>query len=154
MPTLLARLLKAVHTVPLVIARPLLFWWAAHKRRSGAWRVRPPSREAQNTRPEPAIRALQANIDAVRAMRTELGKVLDGDEGYRQTYRNLARFERKFEKYGLRTIEKLPIDQLRRALREFEALVRNWSSTSLADLRSRMAVVLADRSSAARSGSR
>jgi hypothetical protein len=148
MPTLLARLLKAVHTVPLVIARPLLFWWAAHQRRSGAWRVRPPSREAQNTRPEPAIRALRANIDAVRAMRVELGKVLDGDESYRQTYRNLARFERKFEKYGLRTIEQLPIDQLRRALREFEALVRNWSSTPLADLRSRMAVVLADRSSA------
>ena len=42
----------------------------------------------------------------------------------------------------------MPVDQLRRALREFEALVRNWSSASLADLRSRMAVVLADRSSA------
>jgi len=149
MPTLLARLFKAVHTVPLLIARPLLFWWAAHKRRSGAWRVRPPSREAQNTRPEPAIRALQADIDCVRAMRAELGKVLDGHETCRQTYRNLARFERKFDKYGLRTIEQLPVDQLRRALREFEALVRNWSSASLADLRSRMAVVLADRSSAA-----
>ena len=81
-------------------------------------------------------------------MRVELGKVLDGDESHRQTYRHLARFERKFDKYGLRTIEQLPVDQLRRALREFEALVRNWSSPSLADLRSRMAVVLADRSSA------
>ena len=80
MPTLLARLFKAVHTVPLVIARPILFWWAAHKRRSGAWRVRPPTREAQNTRPEPAIRSLQASIDTVRAMRTELRRVLDGDE--------------------------------------------------------------------------
>ena len=67
---------------------------------------------------------------------------------HRQTYRHLARFERKFDKYGLRTIEQLPVDQLRRALREFESLVRNWSSPSLADLRSRMAVVLADRSSA------
>ncbi len=149
MPTLLTRLLRAVHTVPLEIARPVLFWWAAHKRRSGAWRARPPSREAQETRPEPAIRALQADLDLVRAMRVELGKVLDGDDSYRQTYRNLARFERKLDKYGLRTIEQFPVDQLRRALREFEALVRNWSSTSLADLRSRMAVVLADRSSAA-----
>jgi len=144
----LARLLKAVHTVPLTLARPFLFWWAAHKRRTGAWRVRPPAREAQETRPEPAIRSLQASIDAVRAMRTELGKVLDGDETHRHTYRHLARFERKFDKYGLRTIEQLPVDELRRALREFEALVRNWSSVSLADLRSRMAVVLADRSSA------
>jgi len=148
MSTPLARLLKAVHTVPLTIARPFLFWWAAHQRRSGAWRVRPPAREAQETRPEPAIRSLQASIEAVRAMRVELGKVLDADESHRQTYRHLARFERKFDKYGLRTIEQLPVDQLRRALREFEALVRNWSSASLADLRSRMAVVLADRSSA------
>ena len=144
----LARLLKAVHVVPLTIARPFLFWWAAHKRRSGAWRVRPPAREPQETRPEPAIRSLQAGIETVRAMRAELGRVLDGDESHRQTYRNLARFERKFDKYGLRTIEQLPVDDLRRALREFEALVRNWSSASLADLRSRRAVVLADRSSA------
>jgi hypothetical protein len=148
MSTPLARLLKAVHTVPLTIARPFLFWWAARQRRTGAWRVRPPAREDQETRPEPAIRSLQASIDAVRAMRIELGKVLDGDASHRQRYRHLARFERKFDKYGLRTIEQLPVDQLRRALREFEALVRNWSSASLADLRSRMAVVLADRSSA------
>jgi hypothetical protein len=141
-------LLKALHIVPLAISRPILLWWAAHQRRSGAWRVRPPSRDPQDTRPEPAIRSLQASIDAVRAMRVELGKVLDGDESYRQTYRNLARFERKLDKYGLQTLERLPVDQLRRALREFEALVRNWSSTSLADLRSRMAVVLADRASA------
>ena len=147
MSTPLARLLRAIHTVTLAIARPILFWWAAHKRRSGAWRARPRSREAA-TRPEPAIRSLQANVEAVRAMRIELGKVLDADETYRHTYRNLARFERKLDKYGLRTLQSLPVDQLRRALREFEALVRNWSSTSLADLRSRMAVVLADRASA------
>ena len=144
----MSSLLKALHLVPLAISRPILLWWAAHKRRSGAWRVRPPSHGAQETRPEPAIRSLQASIDAVRAMRVELGKVLDADAGHRQSYRHLARFERKFDKYGLQTLERLPVDQLRRALREFEALVRNWSSTSLADLRSRMAVVLADRSSA------
>jgi hypothetical protein len=149
MPTLLARLLKAVHTMPLTVARPILFWWAAHKRGSSTRRVRTPAPEPQNNRPDPVARALQANSDTVRAMRVELGKVLDGDESYRPTYRHLARFERKFEKYGMRTIEQLPIDQLRRALREFEALVRNWSSANLADLRSRMAVVLADRSSAA-----
>ena len=147
MSTPLARLLKAIHTVPLAIARPILFWWAAHQRRSGARRVRPPAREAADTRPEPAIRSLQGTVETVRAMRLELGKALDGDDSHRQTYRHLARFERKFDKHGLRTIEQLPVEQLRRALREFEALVRNWSSPSLADLRSRMAVVLADRAS-------
>jgi hypothetical protein len=144
----LAGLLKALHTVPLTVARPVLLWWAAHHRRTGAWRVRPPSPEARASLPEPAIRSLQASIEAVRAMRAELGKVLDADDSHRHTYRHLARFERKFDKYGLRTIEHLPLDQLRRALREFESLVRNWSSPSLADLRSRMAVVLADRASA------
>ena len=149
MSTLPARLLRAIHTVPLAIARPILLWWAAHQRRSGAWRVRPRSRgDAQTTRPEPAIRSLQASPDAVRAMRVELGKVLDADDSHRKAYRYLARFERKFDKYGLRTLQYLPADQLGRALREFEALVRNWSSASLADLRSRMAVVLADRTSA------
>jgi len=144
----LARLLRAIHTVPLAVARPILFWWAAHKRRSGASRSRPRSRDAQTTRPEPAIRSLRASIETVRAMRAELGKVLDADESHRRTHRNLARFERKFDKYGMRTLAHLPVDQLRRALTEFEALVRNWSSPSLADLRSRMAVVLADRTSA------
>jgi hypothetical protein len=148
MSTPLARVLSAIGSVPLAIARPILLWWAAHKRRSGARRVRPSSREAQAMRPEPAMRSLQASIRTVRAMRLELGKVLDADESHRRTYRHLARFERKLDKYGLRTLQYLPVDQLRRALREFEALVRNWSSASLADLRSRMAVVLADRASA------
>ena len=82
-------------------------------------------------------------------MSDEIRRVLDEDESHRQVFRHLARFERKFAKYGLRTVEQLPIDQLRRALADFESLVRNWSSPHLADLRSRMAVVLADRSSAA-----
>ena len=82
-------------------------------------------------------------------MRDEMRRVLDEDETHRQVFRHLARFERKFAKNGLGAIESVPVDQLRRALKDFEALVRNWSSASLADLRSRMAVTLADRSSAA-----
>jgi len=150
MTTLLARLCSAVLTVLLLISRPILLWMAARKRRSGAWRQRPPSsRQHQNTRPEPAIRAVQATADMTRAMAEEMRRVLNEDESHRRVYRHLAYFERKFAKYGLRTVEQLPVDQLRRALADFEALVRNWSSPSLADLRSRMAVVLADRSSAA-----
>ncbi|MGZ5894220.1 MAG: hypothetical protein ACXWJ7_16555 [Caldimonas sp.] len=149
MPTLLARLGSAVLTLPLLISKPVLRLLAARERRSGAWRQRPPSREAESTRPEPAIRALQATPDATVAMRDELRRVLDQDESHRKVFPHLARFERKFAKYGLRAVAELPIDQVRRALADFEALVRNWSSASLADLRSRMAVVLADRASAA-----
>jgi hypothetical protein len=150
MLTSLARLCGAVLTVALMISRPFLLWMAARKRRAGAWRQRPPvPREHDDTRPEPAIRALQATADVTSAMADEMRRVLDEDESHRQVYRHLARFERKFAKYGLRTIEQFPVDHLRRALGDFEALVRNWSSPGLADLRSRMAVVLADRSSAA-----
>lgn len=149
MDNLLSRIGGAVFALPLLISKPILLLIAAHKRQSGAWRVRPPAIQEQNTRPEPAIRALQATSEATRAMSDEMRRILDADESHRQVYRHLARFERKFAKYGLRTVEQLPIDQLRRALADFESLVRNWSSPSLADLRSRMAVVLADRSSAA-----
>ena len=149
MLTSLARLGAVLLSALLLISRSLLFWMAARKRQSLGSRPRPQPREPENTRPEPAIRALQATADATRVMAQELRRVLDEDESHRQVYRHLARFERKFAKYGLRTVEQLPVDQLRRALSDFEALVRNWSSPHLADLRSRMAVVLADRSSAA-----
>lgn len=147
--SLIGRFHRAVFSAILAACRPLLFWLAARERRNGAWRQRPPVREAETTRPEPAIRALQASAEATDAMLAELRRVLDQDESFRHTFRHLARFERKFAKYGMRTIAQLPVADLRRALRDFEALVRNWSSASLADLRSRMAVVLADRSSAA-----
>ena len=145
----LTRLCSALLEAVLLISRSLLFWIAARKLRAATSRSKPAVREHEDTRPEPAIRALQATPEVLHAMVQELGRVLDEDESHRQVHRHLARFERKFAKYGLRTIAQLPVDQLRRALFDFEALVRNWSSPSLADLRSRMAVVLADRSSAA-----
>ena len=147
--TSLARLCSALLQALLLITRSVQFWLAARKLRAATPRPNPTPREHEDTRPEPAIRALQARPEAIRAMVKELCRVLDEDECHRQAHRHLARFERKFAKHGLRTIALLPVDQLRRALFDFEALVRNWSSPSLADLRSRMAVVLADRSSAA-----
>lgn len=149
MLTSLTRLCDALFSALLLIGRTLLSQIEVRKLRSRTSRPKPATQEPEPTRPEPAIRALQATADTTRAMAQELGRVLDEDESHRRVYRHLARFERKFAKYGLRTVEQLPVDQLRRALSDFESLVRNWSSLSLADLRSRMAVVLADRSSAA-----
>jgi|SRR6185437_7576104 len=149
MPTLLSRLLGAVFAVPLFLSRPILRWVDVRKRRTGAYRVRPPSRRFAITEPEPAPKTRPVSTAEMRAMRDELRRVLDADETHRLVYRHLARFERKFAKAGVRAIEEVPVDQLRRAVKDFESLVRNWSSASLADLRSRMAVTLADRSSAA-----
>jgi hypothetical protein len=149
MLTLLSRLFGAVFAVPLLISKPLLRLIETRRRRSGAYRLRPPSRPIINSPADSAPQVKAATGSEVRAMRDEMRRVLDADDTHRQVFRHLARFERKFTKSGLRAIEEVPVDQLRRALKDFEALVRNWSSASLADLRSRMAVTLAERSSAA-----
>jgi hypothetical protein len=146
---ILSRLFGAVFSVPLLLSKPLLRFFEARKRRSGAYRLRPPSRPFAVTQTEAEPAARRPSAAEIRAMRDEIRRVLDADETHRLVFRHLARFERKFAKSGLRAIEEVPVDQLRRALKDFEALVRNWSSASLADLRSRMAVTLADRASAA-----
>lgn len=150
MPTsLLSRLFGAVFAVPLILSKPILRWCDAHKRKAGGYRVRPPSRSARDHDAEALPRVKPASSAEMRAMRDEMRRVLDEEETHRQVFRHLARFERKFAKSGLRALEEIPVEQLRRALKDFEALVRNWSSACLADLRSRMAVTLAERSSAA-----
>ena len=83
------------------------------------------------------------------AMRDALRGLLDEHAGNRQVFRHLAAFERVFARKGLAAIERLSASDLQHALAEFESMVRNWSSTGLADLRSRMAVTLTERRSAA-----
>lgn len=146
---MLSRLFGAVFAVPLLMSRPILRLFEARKRQSGAHRLRPPARASAFGQADGVARVKPPSSAEVRSMRDELRRVLDADETHRLVFRHLARFERKFAKSGLRAIEQVPVDQLRRALKDFEALVRNWSSASLADLRSRMAVTLSDRSSAA-----
>ena len=82
-------------------------------------------------------------------MREALRSLLDEHAGNRQVFRHLAAFERVFARKGLVAIERLSANDLQRALTEFESMVKNWSSTGLADLRSRMAVALTERRSAA-----
>src|SRR5215208_428168 len=115
--SLLGRFRRAVFTVPLVICRPILFWLAARQRRNGAWRQRPAVRDTEDTRPDPATRALQASHETTLAMHSELRRILGEDESHAHAYRHLARFERKFGKHGMRTLGQLPVDDLRRALR-------------------------------------
>ena len=146
MSNLLNRVFGAVFAVPLALSKPLMRWSAARRRATGAHRLRPPAAPAAGQGVPQRARLSSADM---RAMRDEMRAVLDAQASHRQTFRHLARFERKFSQRGIRAIEEVPVEQLRRALRDFEALVRNWSSASLADLRSRMAVALADRSSAA-----
>jgi len=85
----------------------------------------------------------------VKGMRRELAAVLDEHEGSREVFRYLAHFERQLGKKGLRVLDEMSVKRLRRALAQFEAIVTNWSSTNLADLRSRMAVAVSIRDSGA-----
>jgi hypothetical protein len=85
----------------------------------------------------------------VKGMRRELAAVLDEHEGSREVFRYLAHFERQFAKKGLRVLDEMSVKRLRRALAQFEAIVTNWSSSNLADLRSRIAVAVSIRDSGA-----
>ena len=143
MSNLLNRICGVLFAVPLALSKPLLRWQDARRRSTGAHRLRPPGNTA------PGAQRPRLSSTDMRAMLAEMRAVLDAQPANRETFRHLARFERKFSQRGIRAVEEVPVEQLRRALRDFEALVRNWSSASLADLRSRMAVALADRSSAA-----
>ncbi|MEO8081605.1 MAG: hypothetical protein ABI641_13820 [Caldimonas sp.] len=143
---LLGRLCGAVLNLPLIITEPLLRRLAA-RRRVAAARRRSGTRPAPDSMPERVSRPGPSSADQKR-MRDELRGVLDERPDARVTFRRLARFERKFSLAGLRALDQIPIQDLRRALVDFEALVSNWSSAPLAELRSRMAVTLSDRSSA------
>lgn len=81
-------------------------------------------------------------------MHRGLTAVLDAHADSRQVFRYLARLEQRLGDKGLRALDRMSAKHLRRALAQFEAIVTNWSSPSLADLRSRMAVALANRDSA------
>jgi hypothetical protein len=141
---LLARLCSALLAVPLLLCSPILPSSAARRRRAKARRA-----AALIAEVAPTPRAPKRPPSAVvRGMGDDLRHELAVQAAEGRNFPNLARFQRQFSKGGLAALDGVPVDLLRRALREFEAMVRNWSSPRLADLRSRMAVTLAHRTSA------
>ena len=140
---LLQRLCVALLWLPLLICSPILQSSAARRRRARARRAAAMIAEVA---PEPR-RPKRPPAALLRNMRDELRRELAANAAEGRAYPQLARFERQFSKVGLRVLEAVPVDLLRRALWEFESMVRNWSSPGLADLRSRMAVALAERTS-------
>lgn len=77
----------------------------------------------------------------VKQLRELLGELPES----RQTLRHLVFVEQALAKKGLRSLHKLPLDVLQRALEQLEGLVTNWSPVGLANLRSKMAVAVLDR---------
>ena len=144
---LLSRLSSFLLSLPLLLCKPALRATRAHERRARARQARI-DLAAQLEPPPPTPDVLRAPRETLIAMRDELRGQLAAHAAEGTAFAHLARFERKFSQRGLRALNEVPVDQLRKALADFEAMVRNWSSPALADLRSRMAVHLADRASA------
>ena len=78
-------------------------------------------------------------------MEADLAWLLDQHESARQLMRHLGYVERVLHRGGIDALEELPVKILARALTELERMVTDWSPVGLAELRSRMAVMLKNR---------
>ena len=86
--------------------------------------------------------ARDENRKRVRHMKRDLNELLGQHPSSRRLMRRLAAVEHALHTDGLRGFEALPVRVIARALAEMEDLVRDWSPTGLAELRSRMAVIV------------
>jgi hypothetical protein len=78
----------------------------------------------------------------VRRMRADLFFMLEQHPASRDLVRALALVERTLQRSGFDGVDRLPQKVLARALTELERLVRDWSPVGLAELRSRLAVLV------------
>ena len=78
----------------------------------------------------------------VRRMRADLFFMLEQHPAARDLVRALALVERTMQRSGFEGVDRLPQKVLARALTELERLVRDWSPVGLAELRSRLAVLV------------
>ena len=81
----------------------------------------------------------------VRRMRRDLYQLLDQHPSSRQLVRHLATVEHTLGSKGLAGFEALPARVVAKALTDLDSLVRDWSPIGLAELRSRMAVIVKTR---------
>jgi hypothetical protein len=80
-----------------------------------------------------------------RQMKRELYTLMEQHPSSRQLMRHLDLVERTLRKEGLDAVEKMPVRVLVKALTQLERLVWDWSAVGLAELRSRIAVVVKTR---------
>ena len=78
----------------------------------------------------------------VRRMRADLFFMLEQHPASRELVRHLAVVERTLQRSGFEGVDTLPQKVLARALTELERLVWDWTPRGLAELRSRLAVLV------------
>lgn len=80
-----------------------------------------------------------------RRMRRDLYELMEQHSGSRQLMRHLDLVERTLREQGLAAVEALPVRVLSKALTQLEKLVWDWSPVGLAELRSRIAILVKER---------
>ena len=78
----------------------------------------------------------------VRRMRRDLYELLERHPDSRQLMRHLDVVEQTLRRNGLAGVEALPVRVIAKALTQMERLVWDWTPVGLAELRSRMAVMV------------
>ncbi|MDR7271324.1 hypothetical protein J2X20_003992 [Pelomonas saccharophila] len=101
---------------------------------------------ARKRRAPPAPLAVSKAIADAQPMHRRLKQLLDLHPMTRRMMRHLGYFEGLLATQGLTALTEMPIEVLSSALEQLDTLVTNWSDCELADLRSRMAVALKERS--------
>lgn len=81
----------------------------------------------------------------VRRMRRDLYELMEQHPGSRKLMRHLDMVERCLRREGYAAVEALPVRVITKALAQLENLVRDWTKTGLAELRSRLAVMVKNR---------
>ena len=89
--------------------------------------------------------ARQEERDHVRRITRDLYVLLGQHPSSRRLVRHLAVVEHTLRTTGLRGFDALPVRVIAKALTDLESLVRDWSPAGLAELRSRMAVIVKTR---------
>lgn len=89
--------------------------------------------------------ALRKEAQDLALIREQLADLLGGLPQARQGMPHLLFVQRALDKNGFEAVHKLPLDVLRPALAQLERLVTNWSPEGLANLRSKMAVSIIER---------
>ena len=93
----------------------------------------------------PRSQAREERRQRVRRMRRDLYQLLEQHAASRQLMRHLDLVERTLRVQGLTAVEALPVPVIAKALTQLERLVWDWSPVGLAELRSRMAVIVKNR---------
>lgn len=93
-------------------------------------------------KPSPARKA----IAEAAPLRQALKALLDLHPLTRQLMRHLGYLDRELATQGLKALAEVPVEVLATSLEQLDAIVDNWSDRHLADLRSRLAVAVKERS--------